>query len=326
MKYLVTGAAGFIGFHLCQSLLQTGKSVRGIDDINSYYDIKLKKERLKNLNKSKKFKFKKLDISNFNNLKKTFSLFKPDVVIHLAAQAGVRYSIKNPHAYTKSNLVGFANILECSRLFNIKHLIFASSSSVYGNTKNIPFKEDENLNSPISYYAATKLSNEVMAYSYSHLYRIPITGLRFFTVYGPWGRPDMALSIFTEAIKNNKKLKIFNNGNMLRDFTYIDDVINAVKKIINKKPKYIKKNNSSSFRILNIGNNKPIKLNSYVNLIEKQLQKKGNKVPYKMQKGDVKQTYASLKKIKKLIKYSPKTSISIGIRKFVTWHNEYYKK
>ena len=326
MKYLVTGAAGFIGYHVCLSLLESNKIVYGLDDINNYYDVKLKKERLKNLQYFKKFKFKKLDISDYNNLKKTFKLFKPSVIIHLAAQAGVRYSIKNPHAYTKSNLVGFANILECSRASKIKHLIFASSSSVYGNTKNIPFKEEENLNSPISYYAATKLSNEVMAYSYSHLYKIPMTGLRFFTVYGPWGRPDMALSIFTDAIKNNKQLKIFNNGKMMRDFTYIDDVVNALKKIINKKPKFRKKINTSPFRILNIGNNKPIKLNKYVNLIEKHLKKKGNKIPYSMQQGDVKRTYASLKKIKKLIKYSPKTSISIGIKKFVAWHNEYYKK
>ena len=326
MKILVTGAAGFIGFHTCLSFLEQKKNTYGVDNINNYYDIKLKKDRIKKLNSYKKFKFSKLDVSNFHNLKKIFKSYRPSIVIHLAAQAGVRYSLKNPFAYTQSNLVGFANVLECSKLFKIKHLIFASSSSVYGNSLKFPFTEKEKLNSPISYYAATKLSNEMMAYSYSNLYKLPITGLRFFTVYGPWGRPDMALSLFVDAIKKNKKLKLFNNGNMIRDFTYIDDIISALVKIIKKSPKANSSSNKTPYRVLNIGSNKPIKLRYYINLIESHLNKKGKKIPYSMQKGDVKQTYANLKEIKKLIRYSPRTSISDGIKKFITWHDSYYGK
>ena len=324
MRVLITGAAGFIGFHTCLNFLKKKQNIYGIDNINNYYDTKLKNNRIKILKNYKKFKFNKIDISKFQNLKKIFKSYKPNIVVHLAAQAGVRYSLKNPFAYTKSNLVGFANILECSKLYKIKHLIFASSSSVYGNSFKFPFTEKEKLNSPISYYAATKLSNEMMAYSYSNLFKIPTTGLRFFTVYGPWGRPDMALSLFVDAIKKNKKLKLFNNGNMIRDFTYIDDIVSALAKIIKKNPKV--NSNNIPYRVLNIGSNKPIKLRYYVDLIERHLNKKGNKIPYSMQKGDVKQTYANLKEIKKLINYSPKTSISNGIKKFITWHDSYYGK
>jgi len=325
-KILVTGSAGFIGMHASLKFLEAGFYVLGIDNLNSYYDKKLKLKRLQILKRHKKFKFIKLDIANNIKLNKAFRGFRPDYVINLAAQVGVRYSISNPKNYTQSNLVGFANILDYCKIFKVKHLLFASSSSVYGNSISYPFSEKEKLNSPISYYAATKLSNEVMAHSYSHLHKLPTTGLRFFTVYGPWGRPDMALSLFAEAIKKRKKLKLFNSGNMIRDFTYIDDIVSAIIKISKKIPKVNSKSNKTPFRILNIGSNKPIRLKNYVNLIEKHLNKKGKKVLYNMQKGDLKQTYASLKEIKKLINYSPKTSISVGIKKFITWHNSYYGK
>jgi UDP-glucuronate 4-epimerase len=246
----------------------------------------------------------------------------------LAAQAGVRYSLKKPLEYTKSNLVGFSNVLECSRIFKIKHLLFSSSSSVYGNSKKFPLSEEQKLNSPLSFYAATKLSNELMAYSYSNIYKLPATALRLFTVYGPWGRPDMSLFLFTNAIKKNREIKLFNKGNMKRDFTYIDDIVSAVVKLIKKVPKPKNKLNKFSnipFRILNIGNNNPVELKKYIKYIESSLGKSAKKIELPMQKGEVKQTHASLKNISKLIKYKPKTNIKNGIRKFVDWHNNYFK-
>ncbi len=320
MKIIVTGAAGFIGMQSCLKLLKSKFTVLGIDNLNNYYDKNLKVNRIKILKKFKKFHFKRIDISHkgiFNIFKK----FKPDFVLHLAAQAGVRHSISHPQDYTSSNLVGFANILECSKLNKIKHLIYASSSSVYGKSKKFPLSESQNDIKPISYYGATKLANEYMAYSYSHLFKLPTTGLRFFTVYGPWGRPDMALFLFTDAIKNKKKIKMFNKGNMVRDFTYIDDITISIDKLIKKIPK---EKNSPPHRILNIGSNKPIDLKKYINALEKELKIKSIKKRYPMQKGDVKYTHASVKKLSKIINFKPKTSISIGIKKFVNWYNEYY--
>ena len=328
MKLLVTGSAGFIGFHIIKNLLNKKFIVFGVDNLNKYYDRNLKLKRLKLLKKYKKFYFNKLDISNINALKKVFKKYKPDYVIHLAAQAGVRYSLKKPLEYTKSNLVGFSNVLECSRIFKIKHLLFSSSSSVYGNSKKFPLSEEQKLNSPLSFYAATKLSNELMAYSYSNIYKLPATALRLFTVYGPWGRPDMSLFLFTDAIKRNKEIKLFNKGNMKRDFTYIDDIVSAVVKLIKKVPRPKNKLNKFSnipFRVLNIGNNNPVELKKYINYIESSLGKSAKKIELPMQKGEVKQTHASLKNISKLIKYKPKTNIKTGIRKFVNWHNNYFK-
>ena len=249
MKCLVTGAAGFIGMHACLSLLYNKFEVVGVDNLNTYYDKSLKLDRIKYLKKKKNFIFIKNDISDFNKLKKVFKHFKPQYVVNLAAQAGVRNSIKNPSDYTKSNLVGFANILECCKLFNIKHLIYASSSSVYGGYKKYPLKENVKIDQPISYYAATKKSNELMAYSYSHLFKLPTTGLRFFTVYGPWGRPDMFLFLLVNSIRNNKTIKIFNKGKMHRDFTYIDDVSAAIAKLIKKSPYSVKKKDEIFYTI-----------------------------------------------------------------------------
>tara|TARA_E500000178_G_scaffold249513_1_gene246092 strand:+ start:2746 stop:3711 length:966 start_codon:yes stop_codon:yes gene_type:complete len=320
MKIIVTGAAGFIGMQSCLKLLKSKFTVLGIDNLNNYYDKNLKLNRIKILKKFKKFHFKKIDISQ-NGIFNIFKKFKPDFVLHLAAQAGVRHSISHPQDYTSSNLVGFANILECSKLNKIKHLIYASSSSVYGKSKKFPLSESQNDIKPISYYGATKLANEYMAYSYSHLFKLPTTGLRFFTVYGPWGRPDMALFLFTDAIKNKKKIKMFNKGNMVRDFTYIDDITISIDKLIKKIPKG---KNSPPHRILNIGSNKPIDLKKYIYALEKELKIKSLKKRYPMQKGDVKHTHASVKKLSKIINFKPKTSISTGIKKFVNWYNEYY--
>jgi|TARA_B110001452_G_scaffold72442_1_gene58604 UDP-glucuronate 4-epimerase len=327
MKILITGAAGFIGMHSSLKFLNSKFTILGIDNLNNYYDRNLKLKRLKLLKKNKRFKFKKIDISNFKDLSTAFKEFKPDFVLHLAAQAGVRHSIIHPEDYTKSNLVGFANILECSKNCKIKHLIFASSSSVYGDSAQYPLSEEQKLNSPISYYAATKLSNELMAHSYSYIHRLPSTGLRFFTVYGPWGRPDMALFLFTDAIKNNKKIKLFNSGNMVRDFTYVDDIVDSIFKLIKKIPKKIdtKKKKQSPFRVLNIGSNNPINIKKYIKYIEYYLNKKAKKINYPMQKGDVKYTHADLKKLKETIKLKKTgTKLQTGIHNFIKWYNKYY--
>ena len=322
-KILITGVAGFIGFHTSKKFLDKKFEILGLDNLNKYYDKKLKLDRLKILKKNQKFKFIKLDIANFNNLKKVFDKFKPKYVIHLAAQAGVRYSLKKPLVYTKSNLVGFSNILECSRLSNIEHLIFSSSSSVYGDSKKFPLSENQNLCKPLSFYAATKLSNELMAYSYSNIYNLSITALRLFTVYGPWGRPDMSLFLFTDLIKKNKKIKLFNNGNMFRDFTFVDDIVNVFFELHKKNPKY---KSDVPFRVLNVGNNDPIQLKKYIGYLESFLKKKAKKIKLPMQKGEVKRTHASLINLKKITNFKPKTKIHIGIKKFVDWHNSYFKK
>jgi UDP-glucuronate 4-epimerase len=342
MTILVTGSAGFIGFHTVIALLKKGKTVIGVDDLNSYYDKKLKFARnkfiFKFIKKNKlrgKYKFFKIDISNNKALKKIFKKYKFKNVIHLAAQAGVRYSIKNPSLYVKSNLVGFGNILENSKNHNIKHLIYASSSSVYGERdKKKPFSEKDPVDHPIQFYAATKRANELMAHAYSHLFNMPTTGIRFFTAYGPWGRPDMALYKFTENIYKNKKIQIYNKGNHTRDFTYIDDVITGIMKCLGNIPKRnnkkkILKNPSESnapFRIINIGNGKSIQLKDYIKLIEYNLRKKAKKIFLDKQKGDVKDTWADTKKLQTVLKYKTNISAKKGVKSFVEWYKEYYNK
>ena len=333
MSILVTGCAGFIGFHLSRRLVLKGKTVVGIDSINNYYGTKIKYDRLKILKKqSKKFIFKKGDISDPLFLKKIFVKYKFEQVINLAAQAGVRYSIKNPKAYLDSNLIGFFNILHCSKEFKIKHLIYASTSSVYGNNSKLPFKENRHADHPIQFYAATKRANELMAHSYSSLYNLPTTGLRFFTVYGPWGRPDMALFIFTKNILEGKKINLFNYGNHIRDFTYIDDIVEPIIRLLNKRPKKRKKisisdpsESSSSYKVYNIGNNNPKKLMEFVRAIENKLKKKAKINFLPLQKGDVYETYASTNKIIRATGYKSKTNIKKGIGNFVEWFRNYYK-
>ena len=320
MKIIVTGAAGFIGMQTSLRLLNSKNKVLGIDNLNNYYDRNLKLKRLHILEKYKNFNFKKIDIVD-KNLFIIFKSFKPDYIIHLAAQAGVRHSISNPQDYTHSNLLGFANILEFSKLLKVKHLIYASSSSVYGENKKFPLSEKLKLDKPISYYGATKLCNELMAYSYSHLYKLPTTGLRFFTVYGPWGRPDMALFLFTNAIKKGEKIQLFNQGNMIRDFTYIDDITISIEKLIKKIPN-VKK--GIPHKILNIGSNNPIKLKKYISTLEKILKVKSIKNKLPMTKLDISHTHSVVKKLLNLIKFKPKTKISDGIKNFVDWFNDYY--
>ena len=294
MKILVTGCAGFIGYHLCNKLLSNRKfTIYGIDNLNNYYDVSLKKNRLKNLQKlSIRFKFYKIDICNNNLLYKNFLKNKYDCVIHLAAQAGVRYSIKKPDVYLNSNVFGFFNILECCKKNKTKHLLFASTSSVYGSNKNFPLKEKSNTDQPLSFYAATKKCNEIMAHSYSNIYRLPCTGLRFFTVYGPLGRPDMVLFKFTKAILENKKINLFNYGNHIRDFSYIDDVVNSIEKLIKKPPK-----SKIPYEIYNIGNNNPQHLKKFLKILEKKLTIKAKVKFQPLQLGDIHKTYASMHKL-----------------------------
>ncbi len=333
MKILVTGVAGFIGFHTAKKFLDRGDQVIGIDSINNYYDQNLKKSRLKLLRKYKtKFIFIKFNIANKKKLESCFNKHKFERVVHLAAQAGVRYSLKNPEAYVESNLIGFTNILFLCKKKNIKHLTYASTSSVYGLNSKHPFSESDNVDHPIQFYAATKRANEIMAHSYSYLFNLPTTGLRFFTVYGPWGRPDMSLFIFTKNIISGKPIEIFNKGKHVRDFTYIDDIVNGVIKasdnIIKKKAKKSKLNPGEStapFRILNIGNSKPVNLMKYIDTIEENLKKKAIKKFLPLQQGDVPKTFSDTRKIKKLLKYKSKTSIKKGIQEFINWYLEYYK-
>ena len=332
MKIIVTGSSGFIGFHVSKKLLEIGKKVHGVDSMNNYYDVNLKKARLSILKKYKNFSFSKTKIENKKNLDKAFKKFKPVVVIHLAAQAGVRYSIEKPRVYLDSNITGTYNIIEISKKLNVKHLIMASSSSVYGANKKIPFKEIDKTETQMSIYAATKKSNESMAHAYSNIWKVPITMVRFFTVYGPWGRPDMALFKFTKGILNNKKIDIYNNGKMYRDFTYIDDIVSGINLLIKKVPntkqlgKY--KNDSLSpiapFRILNIGNTKKVYLLDFIKEIEKVLGKKAKRNYMPLQKGDVKQTLSNTNLLKKITKYNPKTNFKTGIRKFLDWYLNYY--
>ncbi|KAB1153275.1 NAD-dependent epimerase [Tenacibaculum aiptasiae] len=336
MKVLITGAAGFIGFHLCQQLLEQGIEVVGIDNINDYYDVRLKYARLAELGIKRKeaeafyneissdsfnsFKFIRL---NLEDKKELYSLFEKegfDVVCNLAAQAGVRYSIENPDAYVQSNIVGFLNILEACRNFKVDKLVYASSSSVYGNSDSVPFKETDNVDHPISLYAATKKSNELMAHTYSHLYGIETIGLRFFTVYGPWGRPDMAPFLFTDAILKENPIKVFNNGDLSRDFTYIDDIVEGIKMTLINESK-----DKSKYQLYNIGNNSPVQLMDFISEIEKNADKKAIKKMYPMQPGDVYKTYADVTFLSQQFNYKPKFDLKYGIKQFVDWFKLYYK-
>jgi UDP-glucuronate 4-epimerase len=333
-KILITGSAGFIGFHLSKLLLYKNYTVIGIDNLNKYYDPKLKEDRLAILKQNNNFIFQKQDIKDKSGVDNIFIKYKPDYVINLAAQAGVRYSIKNPYAYVDSNLVGFMNILEACRKYTVKHLLYASSSSVYGGNKITPFSTNHNVDHPVSLYAATKKANELMAHTYSHLYCIPTTGLRFFTVYGPWGRPDMAYFSFTNNILSGKPIKVFNHGKMERDFTYIDDIVEGVYKLIGKVPVGNKewderKNDLSTsfapYKIYNIGNNDPVQLMKFISVLEDKLGKKAEKIFMDMQLGDVLRTYADVSDLQRDINFKPVTSIEEGISKFVEWYKEYYK-
>tara|TARA_B100000073_G_C23674179_1_gene549880 strand:+ start:274 stop:1296 length:1023 start_codon:yes stop_codon:yes gene_type:complete len=339
MNILVTGAAGFIGYHLCKKLIKNGISVVGVDDFNSYYDPNLKynrKENLLSVAQKLNVKFEIIDskIEDESSMRYIFSKIKPEIVVNLAAQAGVRYSLTNPNAYIKSNLVGFGVILECCREQKVEHLVYASSSSVYGGNTLMPFSEEHNVDHPVSLYAATKKSNELMAHCYSHLYNLPTTGLRFFTVYGPWGRPDMALFIFTKSILNGVPIKIFNHGEMLRDFTYIDDIVESLMRIINKAPtkndQFNKKNPSCStswapYKIFNIGNSNPTKLMDYIKAIEKHLGKEAIKEFLPLQPGDVPATSSDTSLLEKWINFKPQTSVDVGVGKFIDWYKNFYK-
>ena len=331
-KVLVTGAAGFIGFYVCNRLLKLGLEVHGVDNLNSYYDPKLKKSRLEILT-NQKMPFSKIDLSNNEKINELFHNFKPTVVINLAAQAGVRYSLENPHAYINSNIVGFLNILECCRNHSIKHLIYASSSSVYGLNKTFPFSEGHNVDHPVSLYAASKKSNEAMAHSYSHLFGLPTTGLRFFTVYGPWGRPDMALYIFTKKILASEPIDVFGHGKMKRDFTYIDDIVEGIIKLIDKKPSSNTNwsgrdpepsTSSAPWSVFNIGNNKPTELEYFITVIEKNLGKKAIKNYLDMQPGDVSETAANIQKLNKISGFTPEIKIEDGVPKFLAWYKDYH--
>ncbi len=320
MSILITGSAGFIGYHLAKKILKKNIKVFGIDNINNYYDINLKKNRIKDLKKSKKFFFYKIDLSEYKKLNNLVKRNKIKYIIHLAAQAGVRYSIKKPKTYFKSNMEGFFNILEVSKNNNIKHLIYASTSSVYGNTKKFPLSESDNTDHPLSFYAATKKSNEIMAHSYSYIYKLPCTGVRFFTVYGPFGRPDMALFKFTKNIIENRSVELFNKGKHLRDFTYVDDIVEGVFSLIKKQSK-----KSIPYEIFNIGNGNPKKLIDYLKYIEKNLNRSSSIKKLPLQIGDIIKTHSDIKKLKKFTGYNPKTNINIGVNKFIEWYKDYYK-
>jgi UDP-glucuronate 4-epimerase len=339
MKILVTGTAGFVGFFTSKKLLENGHTVVGLDNINDYYDINLKYSRLKELGVrrinaekfNKKcssstyddFSFYRISLEDRENLPKLFNEEQFDVVCNLAAQAGVRYSLENPETYIDSNIVGFLNILECCRNYNIKHLVYASSSSVYGLNKKIPFKTSDNVDHPISLYAASKKSNELMAHTYSHLYKFPTTGLRFFTVYGPWGRPDMAMFLFTDAMVKGKPIKVFNHGNMERDFTYIDDIVEGVVRITESSVESRIKN-KQLYKVYNIGNNNSVKLLDFIEEIETNLGIKAQKEMLPIQPGDVEKTWANVDDLMKDYNYSPGTSIKEGVKNFVNWYKNYY--
>ncbi len=338
MKVLVTGIAGFIGFHLSCKLIKEGISIIGIDNINDYYDVNIKKARLENLESLSKesstdYCFYKVDLENNKKICGIFNLHKPSHVVNLAAQAGVRYSIENPSAYIQSNIVGFSNIIEACRHNATEHLIYASSSSVYGGNTNIPFSEKQGVNHPVSLYAATKRANELIAHTYSHLYDLPTTGLRFFTVYGPWGRPDMALFLFTKQILKQKPIKVFNNGNMTRSFTYIDDIVESLFRIL-KKPFSRNKNfdtklpepdiSWSPFRIFNIGSSEPRSLIEYIEELENSLGLKAEKIFLEMQPGDVPNTAAETSSLEDYVSYKPSTTIKYGIGEFVDWYKKFY--
>jgi UDP-glucuronate 4-epimerase len=349
MNILITGTAGFIGFHLSKKLLEAGNEVTGADNINDYYDVRLKYARLNELGIQKeeieygkfvtskkypKFSFIKVNMEDREEIDRLFATNNFDTVCHLAAQAGVRYSLQNPYTYINSNIVGFLNVIEASQRHSIKHFVYASSSSVYGLNEDMPFSVDHNVDHPMSLYAATKKSAELIAHTYSHIYNLPVTGLRFFTVYGPWGRPDMALYIFTKKIFENQEIELFNNGNMLRDFTYIDDIIKGIIYVIHKPaesdPNWSPKNpnpgsSSAPYKIYNIGNNHPVKLTEFVDAIEQTIGKKAKKIFLPEQKGDILETYANIDNLIHDFNYKPDTPVSYGIKKFVEWYKGYYE-
>ena len=333
-KILVTGAAGFIGFHLSQRFLDAGDTVVGIDNLNDYYDVNLKKSRLARLENHRRFRFIRMDIADREGISALFKKEAFELVVHLAAQAGVRYSIVNPYAYIDSNLVGFINILEGCRQQKVQHLVFASSSSVYGANTLMPFSVHHNVDHPLSLYAATKKANELMAHTYASLYNLPCTGLRFFTVYGPWGRPDMALFLFTKAILEDQPIDVYNQGNMKRDFTYIDDIIEGVYRVAAKIPAPNPKwqgnhpdpaTSFAPYKIYNIGNNHPVELIYFIETLEKNLHKKAKKIFLPMQPGDVPATCADVDDLMADVGFKPATSIEEGIKKFLSWYKDYYK-
>ena len=336
LKYqnaLVTGAAGFIGFHLAKRLMDNGCQVIGLDNMNPYYDVALKEARLVELKKEANFEFVEADLSDRRQLEDLFAQQELEVVVNLAAQAGVRYSLENPYAYVDSNLVGFVNLLECCRHNKLKHLVFASSSSVYGANTRMPFSIHHNVDHPVSLYAATKKANELMAHTYSHLYRLPCTGLRFFTVYGPWGRPDMALFLFTRAILEGKPIKVFNHGKMQRDFTYIDDIIEGVVRVMGRLPEANPKwsgdipdpgTSSAPYKIYNIGNNHPVELIQFIEVVETALGKRAKKEFMDLQPGDVVATYANVDDLMADVGFKPATPIEVGVKRFVEWFKGFY--
>ncbi|MCL4139007.1 UNVERIFIED_CONTAM: hypothetical protein GTU68_052350 [Idotea baltica] len=319
MKILVTGAAGFIGHNLCEALLKRNIEVIGLDNINDYYDVNLKYARLNELGISHKFTFIRLKLEDREELPKLFKDANIGAVCNLAAQAGVRYSLENPESYIDSNIVGFLNLLECCRHNKVEHLVYASSSSVYGLNEKIPFSTEDSVDNPISIYAASKKSNELMAHTYSHLFGMATTGLRFFTVYGPWGRPDMALFLFTDAILNDRAIKVFNHGKMERDFTYVDDIVEGVVRILTKSTK-----ERDLYKVYNIGNNNCVKLNDFIEAIEEQVGKKAEKEMMPMQPGDVKRTWADVESLIRDYDYHPDTPIKDGVKEFVEWYKKYY--
>ncbi|MEN8689662.1 MAG: NAD-dependent epimerase [Desulfobacterales bacterium] len=330
---LVTGAAGFIGFHLTRRLLSNGVHVTGIDDLNPYYDVKLKEDRLQILQAEPGFSFYKSNIAERERLVDIFDARNFDVVVNLAAQAGVRYSLQNPHAYVDANLVGFVNLLECCRHHKTPHLVFASSSSVYGANTHMPFSVHDNVDHPVSLYAATKKSNELLAHSYSHLYGLGCTGLRFFTVYGPWGRPDMALFLFTKAIYDGQPIQVFNHGKMKRDFTYIDDIVEGVVRVMGRPPQPNPSwdadrpdpgTSYTAYKIYNIGNNQPVELTDFIAAIEAAVGKTARKEMREMQAGDVPATYADIDDLVRDVGFRPDTPLETGIRRFVEWFRDYY--
>ncbi|BFU89663.1 MAG: putative 37.6 kDa protein in cld 5'region [Nitrospira sp.] len=331
---LVTGAAGFIGFHVAMRLLDRGDQVIGLDNINDYYDVRLKQARLAQLTPHERFRFVKLDLSNRQGMRDLFADESIRRVVHLAAQAGVRYSLANPHAYTESNVEGFLNILEGCRRSAIEHLVYASSSSVYGGNTHMPFSTHDNVDHPVSLYAATKKANELMAHCYAHLYQLPCTGLRFFTVYGPWGRPDMALFIFTKAILEGKPIEVFNQGRMKRDFTYVDDIVEGVIRTLDHPAKADPTwsgdkpdpgTSSAPARIYNIGNHRPVELQHFIEVLERALGKKAEKKLMPLQPGDVPATYADIDDLTRDVEFKPTTSIEEGIPRFVKWYREFYR-
>lgn len=331
---LVTGAAGFIGFHVCQRLLRDGHDVHGLDSVNSYYDVNIKEARIQLLSKHNRFRLHRIDLADQKAVAAVFASTRPEYVVNLAAQAGVRHSLTNPRAYVDSNITGFLHVLEGCRHSGIKHLVFASSSSVYGLNTSMPFSCHDNVDHPISLYAATKKANELMAHSYSHLYSLPTTGLRFFTVYGPWGRPDMALFLFTKAILEGQPIDVFNNGDMKRDFTYVDDIVEGIVRLIVKPPTGNPKwrsdlpdsaSSRAPYRLFNIGNHSPVQLLRFIDIIEECLGKKAIKRLLPLQPGDVPASFADVADLTQEVGFAPGTSIEVGVRNFVDWYRNYYR-